>query len=188
MWMGFYKRVGFYKVLDAPTTNWIPLYPVFTTLSKGLKFHHSGNASDRPLKAHSSSQCADEGAFLLFCNISCFTPKERKKSFYLLNFLYGYKKFKKWGGGRGLNSGESASLSPPNATPYKIYAREDPASSIPGVFLSNSQGFFLKDAFQKEIAAVVMGDCLQCHFLYSYYYNHSRQLKTNHCGALMNPR
>ena len=91
-------------------------------------------------------------------------------------------------GGRGLNSGECASLSPPNATPYKIHAREDPASSIPGVFLSNSQGFFLKDAFQNENAAVVIGNCLQRHFLYSYYYNHSRQLKTNHCGALMNPR
>ena len=77
-------------------------------------------------------------------------------------------------GGRGLNSGESASLSPPNATPYKIHAREDPASSIPGVFLSNSQGFFLKDAFQKEIAAVVIGNCLQRHFRYSYYYNHRR--------------
>ena len=93
MWMGFHKRGGFYKVLEAPTTNWTCLYPVFTTLSKGLKIHHSGNASDRPLKTHSSSQCA-AGVNLVIVQRAPPLRKNRRRglSAVLQNFLFYSKR------------------------------------------------------------------------------------------------
>ena len=95
MWTGFYKRGGFYKVLDAPTTNWTPLYPVFTTLSKGLKIHDSGNASDRPLKAHWSSQCAAGANLVIVQQASPLRKNRRRGLSAVLQYFLFYSKRKK---------------------------------------------------------------------------------------------
>ena len=188
--MGFHKRGGFYKVLDAPTTNWTPLYPVFTTLSKGLKIHYSGNASDRPLKAHSSSQCAGgatghctagpspqkkstKGPFCCSAIFLRFYSKRKKEIVLSTKLSLRIQKIEKWAGGGIKFWWERKPLSPKRHPIENSRSRRCYLQYSGSVFEQMSR-LFLKHDFQKEIAAVVIGNCLQRHFLYSYYYDHRR--------------